>query len=1078
MTPTDLAPLVLRTLDLYERIALFRKAPSRFVADDIAVTRFARWEKLFASVAREDAFDRRLAFDGFDRTSILPVLGRLDPDALAGEPAPPWLAVFQELREAMRRVDRPPPLHRDLVETVPFGHYWEPWLAVGQRLVAAPSFGAFASDVQRSLTNALLRDLAQCGTQCLMHELDLDRIARLSPNDLVFWQIKEMSGKATSAVGAERYRSFIAALHGPKADALFEKYPCLARLASTRVLFWVRHIRELASRLERDRPAIEAAMGPLGDLVGFDGDLADSHNGGRRVAILRFATGTRIVYKPKDLATERAFQTLVASVNALGLSAKLKTLTVLERDGYGWVAFVPTSPCEGNDELRAYYTRCGALVALVTLLRGADCHFENIIADGDHPVLVDHEVLLEPRTGPDPASLTGIDAIVDRLEGSVLRTALVPQWTVGIDGTVVDVSGIGARPSPRTSSVMTMAHMNSDEMAAFRTTEVPALETSTPRSHAAGDFAAEVLAGFEEVHALLLGLAAREGRAALVDLVAPFDGVESRHVIRGTVGYHLLGRETRTPDAMRDGLDRALGLDRIARTFLAAERPAAWPMLKAEEDALLQGDIPSFVLRSNERAIFVRDGETGALVKLGDDAFTEAGIDAVRRTLGGMNEEDTRLEARLIETSFSGKAAGVAVGTAPSALAPRPADAALPPFDDERATARALAIAKRIAASAVRWRGSELHVGLVHDDQSGVSQAALLGPDLYTGSSGIALFLGAAAHVARDESLRRAALGALASTRDAVRHDPRLAIASLGGFDGVGGIVYAWARLAALLDEPSLVDDARAIANAITPRDLAESPTSDVFSGTAGLLLALLALDRTTGTKPGARGPSADLVDACARTIVTRARTQTSGVGWLLREGQRALCGLSHGNAGIAVALLEAWRAGGSRDLRDAATEALAYERAVRDDAAGNWPDLRDNDPKSPAPIMTTWCNGAPGILLARARVLAIDEIGDARADFDLALRTSRTASSAALHLCCGTAGIDEILFEVGRRNDDAALTEVARRRVMQIEIDDDGSTPRVVSRAFMRGSAGVGFLLLRMTAKGQELATALDLSV
>ena len=48
----------------------------------------------------------------------------------------------------------------------------------------------------------------------------------------------------------------------------------------------------------------------------------------------------------------------------------------------------------------------------------------------------------------------------------------------------------------------------------------------------------------------------------------------------------------------------------------------------------------------------------------------------------------------------------------------------------------------------------------------------------------------------------------------------------------------------------------------------------------------------------------------------------------------------------------------------------------------------------------------------------------------------------------------------------------------MQIELEHDGVSPRVVSHALLRGSAGLGFLLLRMTSKGSDLATVLDLSV
>jgi len=1022
--------LVARTLDLYERIHLFRRSPSSFTADETSNHRLARWEQAFASLNDPGAFDRRLAFDGFDRASILPVLGRVAlPD---DHQTPAWLDMLRTVREEMKLGATHP--RGDLFAQIPFGDYWEPWVAAAKRRVAG--FDALSEKVRRALEHGLFRDLAQSGTQCLMHEFDLDRIAHLSANDLVFSRMAELRGKPASAVGTDRYRRFIEALHGPRADGLFERYPCLARLAATRVLQWSRHVGEILARLERDRPEV-------GDLVDISADVADSHNGGRSVAILHFSSGKRVVYKPKDLATEHAFQTLASAINALGFSAPLKTLKVISREGYGWVEWVPASPCETDPELRAYYTRCGALVALVTLLHGADCHFENIIADGDQPVLIDHEVLLCPRPRPDS------EALRDRLESSVLRTSLLPEWSVELDGKVIDLSGIGATPSRRVTQRVNIANMNSDEMTFEMTADVPVLETRTPRGASAGDFEAEVIAGFQEVHRLLLALSP-EKRIALF---APFSGIESRHVVRGTVGYAYLQRDTRRADLMVDGLERALTLDRIARTFvLSPEKPAAWAIVEAEHEALLRGDVPSFVLRSDSRGIFVRDPESGALRSVGENVFAESGFDGVTRALRDLSEEDTALETALIEASFSGKAAGIAIAAGEADTVATPAN--LSPFDDAGALAKALAIARTIARTTFRWRGKQHRVGLLHDEKSGTHQVALFGPELYTGSGGIALFLAAAGHLANDDDLRRAALDTIAPHRSA------RAFASLGGFDGAGGVIYGFARLSRLTGDPSLVDDARAVADAITREDLDRAALHDVFGGTAGLLLALVTLD----------GASPALIEACGRRILRAARPQAAGIGWPMTEGSRALCGLAHGNAGIAMALMEAWRRGGPRDFRDAAEQALVYERSVRLD--DNWPDLRERDN---APSMSTWCNGAPGMLLARTRLLAIDDVGNAREDVELALRTTRDAVSPAAHLCCGMAGIDEILFEVGRRNADAALTEVARRRAFS-RIDIDAS--RVVSQSLMRGSAGLGFLLLRMTEKGRDLASVLDLSV
>jgi type 2 lantibiotic biosynthesis protein LanM len=1064
--------LVARTLSLYERIDLHRASPSSFSADEKASLRLASWKKAFDSLQDDDAFDRRLRFDGFDRTTILPVLGHLTlPDSLE---APAWLEIVRAVRAAMR--DGTGTLASDLGEDVPFAPYWGPWLRVATARVAV--WRSLHDDVRRELLRSLLRDLAQSGTQCLMREFDLVRVRGQSDNELFFARVQEMKAKAKgeNPPTNERYLRFLSDLHGARAGELIVRYPCLARLAATRVLYWVRHITELFERLEHDRAELSARFGELGRVVGANADLGDAHNGGRQVTVLRFESGQSVVYKPKDLSTESAFQELAMAINALGFRAPLATLAVVARGGYGWVEYVPTKRCQDDSELRAYYLRCGALVALVTLLRGADCHFENIIANGDQPILIDHEVLLAPVSDPERADLPAIDALLVRLEASALRTGLLPQWSVELDGTVVDLSGIGARPSPRVNERLMIRGLNSDDMALEMTADVPILQPSA--SGSADLFEAEVIAGLQEVHRLLLDLAREKGRDALLDLFAPFDAITSRHVVRATTGYAYLLREIREPALMGDGLDRAVALDRIARTFLAAERPAAWAVVRVEHESLGSGDVPYFVLRSDSKAIFARDAQTGVLLKLGDDVFAETGIDAVKRMLRTLSDEDTVLESSLVAVSFSGKAAGVA---AKSARTTGPSDRELEDraFDEERAKEKALAIARHIAASGFTFRGDHHRAGLQYDEGSGTHHITVLGPQLYNGNGGIALFLAAAARIARDEDLRRAALDTLAVARAAIRHDPRSAIGTLGGFDGVGGVIYVLARLHALTGDEALLEDARRVVGAIAREDVDGSPTHDVFSGTAGLVLGLAALSKAA---PRGAPAHADLIAHCARRIVAAAKPQASGIGWPIRPGEHALCGLAHGNAGIALALMEAWRAGGSREqsLRTAAEAAILYERSLRDDELGNWPDLRPDLPDG-GPPMSAWCNGAPGILLARSRLLGVDDAfggGSARDDFEVALRTTRAVRSPAVHLCCGTAGIDEILFEVGLRNDDAALTEVARRRMMaRVEIDEMGRCPQLVGRGFMRGSAGVGFALLRMTTEGRALATVLDLS-
>jgi lantibiotic modifying enzyme len=47
-----------------------------------------------------------------------------------------------------------------------------------------------------------------------------------------------------------------------------------------------------------------------------------------------------------------------------------------------------------QEEIKRYYQRAGQLLCLLYVLGANDCHNENLIACGEHPVLVDLETLM------------------------------------------------------------------------------------------------------------------------------------------------------------------------------------------------------------------------------------------------------------------------------------------------------------------------------------------------------------------------------------------------------------------------------------------------------------------------------------------------------------------------------------------------------------------------------------------------------------------------------------------------------------------------------------------------------------
>ncbi len=191
---------------------------------------------------------------------------------------------------------------------------------------------------------------------------------------------------------------------------------------------------------------------------------------------------------------------------------------------------------------------------------------------------------------------------------------------------------------------------------------------------------------------------------------------------------------------------------------------------------------------------------------------------------------------------------------------------------------------------------------------------APLGSDLYDGLPGVALFLaylGACTGEARYTALAQAALVGL--RRRLKRTDQPLR--SLGAFEGWGGVIYVLAHLAALWNEPTLLAEAAAAVDGLTPL-LDQDEDLDVIGGSAGCLLCLLGLYRCL--------PSPHILAAairCGEHLLSRAVPQPAGVAWKTRLPASApLTGLSHGTAGIAWALVELAAATGDDRFRSCGT--------------------------------------------------------------------------------------------------------------------------------------------------------------
>lgn len=211
---------------------------------------------------------------------------------------------------------------------------------------------------------------------------------------VVEMHIARRSGLLTAPDPESRFQEMIARFSSPAGvESFFSHYPVLHRLCVQRVHMAVDVIAELMSGLISDRPHLEEAFGALGELTSLELGLGEPHRGGKTVIRLEFERGKTILRKPRSLLIDRSYHRLLDSLSAHLGAVQVKVPIIVDRGTHGYMEFIEHRPCASLAAVERFYYRHGVHLALIYLLGGSDLHQENVIACGEHPVLVDLETL-------------------------------------------------------------------------------------------------------------------------------------------------------------------------------------------------------------------------------------------------------------------------------------------------------------------------------------------------------------------------------------------------------------------------------------------------------------------------------------------------------------------------------------------------------------------------------------------------------------------------------------------------------------------------------------------------------------
>ena len=1037
----------------------FEALPSQKADADRAAARLSAWCKACTN-GDWNLFAKRLAKDGW---SLEFVLARFSTVRVNPKVTPPqWLDDATWILSALKVAPEPATAagkQRDR-PALPFEEVFIHLIQEARRrrdeVLPGDVLATISSGALGDLDQQLLSQLVELCMIVLYEEFD--RFRESNPTTLA---------ERGNPIASEIYDRFLCTCRDKLIEELVVRYPVWLRLLGSIVRQWIETSAEFITRLARDAAAIRQSLHGTGDRAvaeRIEGGVSDLHNFGRSVLIVTFGDERKAVYKPKDVRIDQRWAELIGELNATEPPMRLRAAKVVVSEGYGWTEYVSADECSSVDEVRSFFRRSGALLAIFHLVCGTDMHEENLIASGADPVPIDLEMILQPqlrRQAEDYSASSAEELASLKLSNSVISVGLLPGLFRAADTKIYGVGGINVRGNSETGVALT--YVNTDAMQPVERVSVGDNLSNLPQL--AGqivdpqDYTGEMIAGFKEYSEFI----ANRCTDLLADaLVTKFIALPARVVLRITRFYGMVLSRLKEHNSSSDGVTWSVQADFVSRfaNFRDADDPS-WPLLASERRALYDLNIPFFTCETGTTTISSPQG--GCAVCDGVDA-----IRAAREKVRRYDAQEIDWQGKIAELSFA--AADQRAENQFERGMKRSPRLPAAPYDTASLAVLSGNIVAQLEAASIGGDGGAAWIGLCNVPDTDAYQLVPLGPDLHSGAGGIACFLAAHANVTGDAAAREFAYNSLSGLRSILRDAEAarfIRVSGIGGALGVGSFIYALAVCSELLADEDLLRDAIHAAGLVTRDAIVADRAFDVTSGAAGTILGLLKAHQLS------RDPSL-LATAitCGEHVLEHRMVSVSGHKLWPYLGGPPLAGFSHGAAGYAYALAALGEAAGRNDFVASADDAIRYERSLYSDSQRNWPDFRTGLSAAASYNSCQWCHGAGGIGLARLAMMRLNGRYAAELRDDLGKSVDAVLARWPMQadsLCCGNLGNAMFLADAGRALGRADLANAAQLRLRAII--DDAAEHRTYcwmkgtdqfNLGLFTGLAGAGYSMLR----------------
>ena len=763
----------------------------------------------------------------------------------------------------------------------------------------------------------------------------------------------EENGLLIGESSAEKYQYFCEKIISQKNFLLevLEDYPVLSRIIQNCIENKVNYFREVIHNFDIEKTAIQESLYKgknLGKICKILGGFSDFHNYGRQIMRVVFEDGTEILYKPRSMNNEYAFGELLRWMQKY-TGIKQYAYEFLSYKDHSWCTIVKYSACTSSEELEAYYTRLGVQLFLTYFLGTRDLHYENLIAAGEYPVLIDLEILSN-RHMVESRDLA-VEEILYQLGQSVLYTGILPYYHWNQNGKGINcsaISGNGNQTYPFKIPVVIDGE-TSDMRIAYATPVSQKKENLAVLREEFQDpvlYVNQLVYGFQTAYRTVL-----ENKDVFGMVLQGLHGLKCLYLLTDTQRYQMLLSTSYHPQMLRDGADRELLLYSLKK----GRKISDMPLIECEVKELLDGDIPYFFSYMDSKNLHNIKG------KCVENYFSCTGMKYLEKRLEQLNLQDMELQSDYITWSLkmtqnNSKERMNRIYHSKNC------------FESEGKNS--YNHIKRLTDCIVQqvvWNQEHTQVSwntaMVTENGSSWSLCPM-NWYFYDGLAGMLLLMYHLKERDRREEIRQiyeTLKKMLFSYTDEIGKSLKRPYSfRTGALDGESSIIYVYLKLYQTSGKLEFLEFAHKHAE-IVANFLESDQYYDLLNGNAGAAYVFLELYTCSFDEK-----YLDLAKKAISVIEKSAKHQQNGIGWVIDKNVPPMAGMAHGNSGFLLPVIYLWKMTGQKKYEELAEQIWLYEESLYNSDTGNWNDVRLQDPKLDLVGSVAWCHGASGILLSR----------------------------------------------------------------------------------------------------------------